>query len=377
MNDLNTLHHDNRVYKYAFRDFVAPSPQHMVYVTGEKTALDALDFTLSRGSCVNRVSNFDEDTDIYAPLLIAIEHALAVHRIQGYAPITRDDLVSIQHQPWFHILLDQYAKTYRLSDFAQLEDDTLLTGDRVSLILEALTIAQRLPKVQFGVVAVCAGALPHACFYPPSPAHSNVIVWLVVETRFGDSEFYAIGSSAIQEQHQEGQDNEVDGAGSEDEEAGSDDGSDDGQEQPLELNTTSRETAARVMAQQVPLPAGLTATDILTNHKDRLQYNNVLKVALLYSNQRIADECKAGHQKLQQASGVVKRINTGLNWIEREFEISPGAFRAIFDRERKANGIPVRSKGDAVADTIVAANDSKIQAAMTWIKTGGPRPQGN
>jgi hypothetical protein len=61
----------------------------------------------------------------------------------------------------------------------------------------------------------------------------------------------------------------------------------DGQEQPLELNTTSRDTAARVMAQQVPLPAGLTATDILIHHKDRLQYNNVLKVALLYSNREL------------------------------------------------------------------------------------------
>jgi hypothetical protein len=55
------------------------------------------------------------------------------------------------------------------------------------------------------------------------------------------------------------------------------------------VHMRSRDTAARVIAQQVPLPAGLTATDILINHKDRLQYNEVLKVALVYSNQEIAD----------------------------------------------------------------------------------------
>jgi hypothetical protein len=353
---------DSSTYRYTFRDFVTPSPEHFIHATGERAALDALDFTLSRGSCIHRLANL-EDLDIYTPLLTSINHACKIHRLQGYFPITRDDLVNVQYQPWFNILLNQYAKTYHLSDYAQLIDETQLTGDRVVIILEALAIAQRIPKMQLGVVDLREGSLPHACFYPPSQTNSNITVWLAVETRFKHSEFHGIGSSAVLQQHQQGQD-------SEDEETSSD----EAEEQPLEPVPMPRDTAARVLAQQVPLPTGLTAANILTHHKDRLQYNNILKVALIYSNQKIADECKAG-QKLQQASGVVKRINTALTWIEREFKISAGAFRAAFDAERKNNGIVVRGKDDVVDDAVLAANASKIHAAMTWIKAGGPRPR--
>lgn len=118
------------------------------------------------------------------------------------------------------------------------------------------------------------------------------------------SQLYRIGSSAPQAQQQ--------GLLSDGDDVENDETSEDGAEEPLNEPLTKRgQTAARIIAQQIPLPAGLTATDIMTNHKDRLQYNNMLKVALTYSNQKIAAECKA-NQSLKQPNGVVKRINTAL-----------------------------------------------------------------
>jgi hypothetical protein len=94
---------------------------------------------------------------------------------------------------------------------------------------------------------------------------------------------------------------------------------------------------------------------------------------LVYSNQKISEECQA-QGKLKQPSAIVKRINTALTWIEHEFDISRDAFRTAFDRERNSNGIPIRGKDTAVDNTVLAANADKIDAAMTWVKTGGPRP---
>jgi hypothetical protein len=49
----------------------------MIFVTGERAILDALDFTLSHGSCISRLANIEDedDLDIYAPLLTSINHA--------------------------------------------------------------------------------------------------------------------------------------------------------------------------------------------------------------------------------------------------------------------------------------------------------------
>jgi hypothetical protein len=35
----------------------------------------------------------------------------------------------------------------------------------------------------------------------------------------------------------------------------------------------------------------------------------------------------------------------------------------------------VRGKGDKVNDTVIATENGKIQAAMAWVKAGGPRPK--
>jgi hypothetical protein len=58
----------------------------MIFVTGERATLDALKFTLSRGSCISRLANMEDedDLDIYAPLLTPINHAYKIHHLQGY-----------------------------------------------------------------------------------------------------------------------------------------------------------------------------------------------------------------------------------------------------------------------------------------------------
>jgi hypothetical protein len=251
-----------------------------------------------------------------------------------------------------------------------------MTGDLMAVLLEALALTKKTPEMDLGVVVLSPGSLPHACHYPPTATQSSIAAWIVVDTRSGDSQFYGIGSSGGQQQQQQGpldENNEV-----EDEETNSDDTENDETDsgdygRPLSVSLPEpRKTAVRVIAQQIPLPANLTAADILLHHKDNLQYTNILKVALVYSNQKISEECQA-QGKLKQASAVVKRINTALAWVERDLGISNGAFRTAFDRERKTNGIPIRGKDTVVDDTVLTANANKILAAMTWVRTGGPR----
>jgi len=185
-----------------------------------------------------------------------------------------------------------------------------------------------------------------------------------VETQSDHSELYGIGSAVGQQQQHQDQD------GEEEEELDSG----DAEEQPLDvLPIASRKTAARVVAQQIPLPAGLTAADLLLHHQDRLQYVNVLKVALAFSNQKISEQCKA-QAKLKQPSAVAKRINTALAWVESQFGITSDALRVAFDVERKQNGINIRGNKNAANDDVLAANAGKINAAMAWIKAGGSRP---
>jgi len=358
--------HNTKVHKHAFKDFITPDAGSVVYVTGETAALDALDFVLSRSSCIDRPVNLGNDAGTYAPLLTSINHTCELHWPELFAPVTLDELVDIQRQPWFNTLLKQYARTHQLPDHSRLTNDVYLTGDHAVVILEALAIAQRIPKMQLGVVAVCAGSFPHASYYPSVPVHSGATVWLVVVTHSDRSELYGIGSAVDQQQQYQGQEDE------EEEEEEFDSG--DAEEQPLNvLPSASRKTAARVVAQQIPLPAGLTAADILLYHQDRLQYVNVLKVALAFSNQKISEQCKA-QAKLKQPSAVVKRINTALAWVENEFDITSDALRVAFDVERKQNGINIRGNKNAVNDDVLAANAGKINAAMAWIRSGGPRP---
>lgn len=296
---------DETIYRWTFRDFITPNPQSFVHVTGHKATLDALDFVLSSGACVHHPLDSDS---IYSHILTAINHVCNTFSALGCVPVTIHDLVSIQLEPWFQDLLDRYASRHHLSDGVQLTDNGKLTGDCIAVLLEALSFAQITPEMELGVVVLNPDSLPHACHYPPTATQSSITAWVVVDTRFGGSELYGIGSSTPQAQQQ--------GLLGDSDEINNDETTEDDTEEPLDVRLTERrKTAAHVVAQQTPLPANLTATDILTNHKDRLQYSNMLKVALMYSNQKIAEECQT-NQSLKQPSGVVKRINTALAWVE-------------------------------------------------------------
>lgn len=366
---------DDKVYRWIFRDFITPNPQSFVHVTGHKATLDALDFALSSGACAHRPLSNDS---VYTPILIAINHVCNTFSGLGCLPVTLHDLVHIQFEPLFQDLLDQYASRHHLSDGIQLTDNGEMTGDCIAVLLEALALAQMTPEMELGVVFLSPDSLPHVCHYPPTAMKSSITAWIVVDTRSGGSQIYGIGSSSPQTQQQgllsEGDEVNNDEP-TEGDEVNNDEATEGNADETLdEPLTERRKTAARIVAQQIPLPANLTAADILTNHKDRLQYNNMLKVALVYSNQRIAEECKAS-QDLKQPSGIVKRITTALAWLEGQYNISTGALRAVFDQERKDNGIAVRGKGEAVNDAVNTENATKIQVAMAWVKTGGPRPK--
>ena len=189
--------------------------------------------------------------------------------------------------------------------------------------------------------------------------------------------YFGIGRDIAEQQEGSNNEHVAGKEEEEEEEEEEEDAADDDEDQQVPT-TTPRKTAARVLLQQVPLPAGLSAKDILEQHTDNLQYNNILKVGLQYSNQEIAKkvaEQATGSNKRFQAgsSGIVKRINTGIDFIEKEFEMDVGAFRTAYDTARKNNGIPIRSK-DGVGDQVLVANASKNDRAMAWIKAGGPRP---
>jgi hypothetical protein len=364
---------NDMIHRWTFRDFITPDPRSIVHITGHEATLEALDFALSSDACVQHPTNRDS---VYAPILIAVNHVCKTFSPLGYQPITLGDLIDIQRQPWFQTLLEQYAKKHHLPEVIQSAEDAEMTGDFMVVLLEALALTKKTPEMELSVVVLSPGSLPHACHYPPTATQSSIAAWIVVDTRSGDSQLYGIGSSGGQQQQQQGPLNENDQV--EDNEAISDNADNDevdsNDEQPLDAPPTEpRKTAARVLTQQIPLPANLTAADILLHHKDNLQYTNILKVALVYSNQKISEECKA-QGKLKQPTAVVKRINTALAWVEREFGISNDAFRTVFDRERKINGIHIRGKDTVVDDTVLAANADKITAAMAWVRAGGPRP---
>jgi hypothetical protein len=122
---------------------------------------------------------------------------------------------------------------------------------------------------------------------------------------------------------------------------------------------------------QTPLPAHLSAQQILENFPGRLYYNNLLKVALHHDNRRITDRVSRD----SPTTGVGQRTVAATDWIEAEFEISRGAFRIAFDRECCRNGVNRFNHYDVPSEEKrLAANTARISEAMAWVKRGGPRP---
>jgi hypothetical protein len=147
-------------------------------------------------------------------------------------------------------------------------EDSELTGGRIVVLLEAFSLIQKIPKMELGVAVLCPDSLPHAYHYSPPATQSSTTAWILVDARSEASQFYGIGYPTSRQQQEQGPLNEVDEVDCEepssdntDDEAIQDEDDDD--KQPLNVPTTEpRKTAARVIAQQIPLLANLSAASI-------------------------------------------------------------------------------------------------------------------
>ncbi|KAH0021042.1 hypothetical protein KCU78_g6269, partial [Aureobasidium melanogenum] len=347
---------------WTFLDFMTPNKHATIPVIGTSQALASLDHALSPDVYARRSSR-SHDFSAYTPLAVALNNVCA--KVEK-DPITERDLAQLHRAPWFidfaKVAIKRYSAEGQVSlNLDNLTSDSYLSEDHMVLLAEAFAASNNLSNIELGIVAITQKGVK-AFHYPWTAACNGLTAWVVADLRTSDPVYYGLGHDIVEQQVSEEE--------HEDEEEDADD-----EEVPT---TTPRKTAARVLEQQVPLRAGLSAKDILERHTDNLQYNNILKVGLHYSNQEIAKkvaEAAAGSNKKFStgASGVVKRINTGIDFIEKEFGMDVGAFRTAYDTARKNNGIPIRGK-DGVDDQVLAVNATKINDAMTWVKTGGPRP---
>lgn len=374
------MENDLQQYKvYTFRDFITPNYHATIPILGKRGALDALNRTLSAGYHAQSM-NLDNEYPAYGPLVVALNTICAERNMPL---ITASELHALQSLPGFAPFAKNFIKTNQAQHLCNLENfldsQGSFTEDDMALMTAAFAASSGYGNIGLGFVTVVNGQSVKAFHYPDSNQPLDYTAWIVADFRAKDVVFYGVGKEAVQQHspivaREEGRGDSMEGAG---EDAMEDDADNENNQVP---SITPRKTATRVLLQQVPLPANLTAEDILHHHKSRLQYNNVLKVALVFSNKEIADECKSDllpkDQRLCHASAVVKRINTAINWIEDQFEIDNNAFRTTFDQERRTKGIPARGK-DEVSDDVLTANSSKVDAAMAWIRAGGPRPNHN
>ncbi|KAG9600879.1 hypothetical protein KCU77_g3106, partial [Aureobasidium melanogenum] len=353
---------DHSLTCYTFLDFVTPNHNATMPIMGARQALESLDYALSPDVFARRAPR-SRPFSAYTPLAIALNTICAKVELD---PITERDLAQLHRAPWFADFAKAVVKRYDAEGKVKLNIDNLavdscLSEDHMVLLAEAFAASQNLSIIELGIVAITKKDVK-AFHYPWTAACNGLTAWIVADCRTDDPVYYGLGREIV-EQHVDEEEEYAEGEDA------------DAEEVPA---TTPRKTAARVLEQQVPLRAGLSAKDILERHTDHLQYNNILKVGLEYSNQEIAKkvvEAAVGSNKKFStgASGVVKRINTGIDFIEKEFDIDVGAFRTAYDMARKNNGIPIRGK-DGVDDQVLAANASKIDDAMAWVKSGGPRP---
>jgi hypothetical protein len=291
----------------------------------------------------------------------------------GINNITERDLAQLHHSTWFRDFAKHSVKCHNAEDVVKcdighLDLTSCVDEDHMVLLLEAFATSHGLSTIELGVVAITKDGIK-AFHYPWDATCNGLTAWIVADFRPDNPTYYGLGHETVRQQEIIEQDsNGQEEKWLKDVKHGGDD--------QLQISDRRR-TAARVLAQQVPLAAGLSAKDILEHHTDNLQYNNILKVGLQFSNQdiakKIAEEATGRNKHFSNgASGIVKRINTGIDYIEKEFNIDAGAFRTAYDRERKMNSIPTRGK-DEVDDQTLADNASKINDAMMWIRAGGPR----
>jgi hypothetical protein len=360
----------NRLQHYeihTFKDFLNSDPYATFPVLGERCTLDALNTVLSAGFHMQPV-NLHNQYPAYTPLAIALNTICAEMNMPF---VTEVDLYNMQFMPWYQSFAKEFIRVhhaqhlFNINNFINAQGS--FTEDHMVLCIAAFAYSRGCGSVGLGIVTLVKGEPVQAFHYPSTNTIPDYTAWIVADFRTEEHVFYGIGHKVDLEQC-------VPARAEEDLEHNGDITDDEDILVPL---TTPRKTATRVLLQQTPLPATLTADDILQNHKSRLQYNNILKVALSFSNQTIWEECKSEslpkNERLKIASAIVKRIGTAVRWIEDQYDIDTDAFRTAFDRERRTNDINTRVK-DQVSNGVIAASSSKIAAAMAWIRSGGPRP---
>ncbi|KAG9966433.1 hypothetical protein KCU61_g1096, partial [Aureobasidium melanogenum] len=348
---------------WTFLDFMTPDKHATIPIIGTSQALASLDHALSAGVFARRTAG-SHPFSAYTPLAVALD---TICTKVDKDPVTERDLAQLHRAPWFADFAKAVVKRYDAEGKVKLNLDNLavdscLSEDHMVLLAEAFAASSNLSNIELGIVAITQKGVK-AFHYPWTATCNGLTAWVVADLRLDDPVYYGLGHEIV-EQHV-----------GEEEEHGDEEEDADDEEVPT---TTPRKTAARVLEQQVPLRADLSAKDILERHTGNLQYNNILKVGLHYSNQeiakKVAEDAVGNNKKFSTgASGVVKRINTGIDFIEKEFNMDAGAFRTAYDTARKNNGISIRGK-DGVDDQVLAANASKINDAMAWVKAGGPRP---
>lgn len=363
----NMQDHLQQCEVHTFQDFVTPDHDAKIPVMGKRCALDALASSLT-ADVYAQAASLDNQYPTYTPLVIALNMICEELEMSF---VTETELHNMRFMPWFQAFAKDFIRNHHAQHLVNIDNfieaENSLTEDYMALLTAAFAHATGCGSIGLGIVILVKGQPVQAFHYPPTRTVPDYTAWVVANLRTDQPIYYGLGRKIHQKQRAPPRQEE--GLVEHNNEAHIDDTS--------LPSITPRKTATRVLMQQAPLPAGLTADDILQDHKSRLQYNNILKVALVFDNQKIVAECKSESlpkdQRFQHASAVVKRINTAINWIEDQYEIDPGAFRTAYDRERKANGINIRTK-DEVTDAIIASNSLKIDAAMAWVRTGGPRP---
>lgn len=354
-----------------FGDFVTRNPHITIPVLGKRYTLDALHNTVSAGFYAQQ-ARLDNHYPAYTPLVVALNTICAEMNTPF---VTEAELYSMQFMSWFDPFAKEFIKDHHAQHLLNVDNfidaQGPLTEDNMVLLVAAFAYYFGCGSIGLGIVTLVKGQPVRAFHYPTTNKVPNYTAWIVADFRTNEHLSYGIGSKVNQEQR----------ASPRQEQEPLEDIGDEADDETTPIPaTTPRKTADRVLKQQIPLPAGLTADDILRSHKDQLQYNNILKVALVFDNHKIVTECKSDSlpkgQKIQHASAVVKRINTAVNWIEEQYEMDTGAFRTAYDRQRRENAINIRGK-EAVSDAVMAVNSLKIELAMEWIKLGGPRPDSN
>ncbi|GAB7354623.1 hypothetical protein MBLNU459_g5059t1 [Dothideomycetes sp. NU459] len=132
-----------------------------------------------------------------------------------------------------------------------------------------------------------------------------------------------------------------------------------------------RKTAAPILEMRQQLPAALSPDRIFGDHADKLSYNNLLRVALWYSNTDIHAQIKKqardqGKTELGALSAVAKRIGVAIDHLADLFDIPKEMFRERFDAERRANGINVRVKTKSEQRV---SYQNRIEAALSTVQS--------